>query len=136
MVPLFSASKGKTLFEACAVMVSDSKKRKPASGCAGCRTFSEPVRAVVLKLLPFLPAAKEREAHFARLYGIWDGWIQHMLARGPPSEADDSMWACITRVRNPSTGLFCAQLCIQDSACSMLQAMVTKRIIVLARLHC
>lgn len=64
------------------------------------------MRAVLLKLLPFLPAAKEREAHSARLYGIWDGWIQQMLARGPPSESDDSMWACISRVRDPSTGLF------------------------------
>ncbi|BDA43361.1 Cytochrome P450 4e2 [Coccomyxa sp. Obi] len=67
-------------------------------------TFSKPVRAVLLKLLPFLPAAKEREVHFARLYGIWDGWVQQMLARGPPPETDDSLWACITRVRNPSTG--------------------------------
>lgn len=78
-----------------------------------CRTFSEPVRAVVLKLLPFLPAAKEREAHFVRLYGIWDGWVKEMQARGPPAETDDSMWACITRVRDPSTGgctsLFCKQ---------------------------
>ncbi|KAK9915097.1 hypothetical protein WJX75_004696 [Coccomyxa subellipsoidea] len=69
------------------------------------RTFSEPVRAVVLKLLPFLPAAKEREAHFVRLYGIWDGWVKEMQARGPPAETDDSMWACITRVRDPSTGM-------------------------------
>jgi hypothetical protein len=68
------------------------------------RTFSEPLRALTLRLLPFLPAAKEREAHFTRLYGIWDGWVQQMRARGPPAADDDSMWACIARVRDPTTG--------------------------------
>lgn len=101
---------------------------KLACGCGGCRTFSEPVRAVLLKLLPFLPAAKEREAHFARLYGIWDGWIQQMLARGPPPESDDSMWACITRVRDPSTGLFAhSSAAPEHQHAVMLQPMAIKR---------
>jgi hypothetical protein len=68
------------------------------------RSFSEPLRALALQLLPALPAARAREAHFARLYAIWDGWVQEMRARGPPADDDDSMWACIARVRDPTTG--------------------------------
>ena len=69
-----------------------------------CRTFSEPLRALALGLMPWLRAAKEREAHFGRLYSIWDGWVREMQARGPPAEEDDSMWACMARVRDPATG--------------------------------
>lgn len=69
-----------------------------------CRTFSEPLRAIALKLMPWLPAAAERDAHAARLYAIWDGWIQQMQTNGPGSPDDDSMWACIKRVRDPATG--------------------------------
>ncbi len=89
-----------------------------------CRTFSEPVRAVLLKLLPFLPAAKQREAHFARLYGIWEGWVEEMQARGSVAEADDSMWACLARVRDPSTGVclglfvWCLTLACMMTACA------------------
>ena len=68
------------------------------------RTFSEPLRALALNMMPWLPAAAVRESHFCRLYAIWDGWIQHMLARGRCSEDDDSMWACMQRVRDPATG--------------------------------
>ena len=68
------------------------------------RTFSEPMRALTLRLLPFLKAAKERDAHFERLYGLWDGWVKQMQARGFPAPDDDSMWACIMRVRDPTTG--------------------------------
>ena len=68
------------------------------------RTFSNPLRALALKRMPWLPAASEREGHFCRLYAIWAGWIRQMRARGPCSEDDDSMWACITRVRDPATG--------------------------------
>ena len=59
---------------------------------------------MLLRLMPWLPAATEREAHFARLYSIWDSWIQHMKTYGASSEDDDSMWACISRVRDPATG--------------------------------
>ena len=68
------------------------------------RTFSNPLRAMALKLMPWLPAAAEQEGHFCRLYAIWDRWVQQMRARGPCSEDDDSMWACISRVRDPATG--------------------------------
>ena len=59
---------------------------------------------MALKLMPWLPAAAEREGHLCRLYAIWDRWIQQMRARGPCSEDDDSMWACISRVRDPASG--------------------------------
>ena len=81
------------------------------SRCAGIidlmlisRTFSEPGRALILQLLPSLPAAKKRKAHFTRLYSIWDNWIKQMQARGAPAPDDDSIWACITRIRDPATG--------------------------------
>jgi hypothetical protein len=86
-------------------------QEKAAAGCAAARrTFSEPLRALVLRMLPFLPAAREREEHFSRLYGIWDAWVKQMQARGPPAADDDSMWACISRVRNPATGAAAAPI--------------------------